>query len=136
MAVVNNVTSTAGAASGAAAAGRTSNTMTGEDFMLLLMAPLRNQNPLEPMDEKDMMAQITQLNSLQELQKITAALQTRSKSSELSEASELIGKTVTFAVSEDQVESGVVSGVSLVDGEISLLVGEWVVPLEALITVE
>lgn len=135
MAVVNNVSSTSGAASGAAAAGST-NSLTGEDFMLLLMAQLRNQNPLEPMDEKDMMAQITQLNSLQELQKITAALQTRSKSSELSEASELIGKTVTFAVSEDQVESGVVSGVSLVDGEISLLVGEWVVPLEALITVE
>ncbi len=45
-------------------------------FMKMLLAQLRHQNPLEPMDDKEMIGQMTQLNSLQELQKINSTLQT------------------------------------------------------------
>jgi flagellar basal-body rod modification protein FlgD len=50
--------------------------MDGGEFMMILLAQLRNQNPLEPMDDKEMIAQMAQLNSLQELQKINASLAT------------------------------------------------------------
>jgi flagellar basal-body rod modification protein FlgD len=50
--------------------------MDGGEFMMILLAQLRNQNPLEPMDDKQMIAQMAQLNSLQELQKINASLST------------------------------------------------------------
>lgn len=46
----------------------------GEQFMQLLLAQLRNQNPLEPMDNSEFMGQMTQLNSLQELQKMNDSL--------------------------------------------------------------
>jgi flagellar basal-body rod modification protein FlgD len=41
-------------------------------FMAILLAQLRNQNPLEPMDDKELIGQMTQLNSLEELKKISS----------------------------------------------------------------
>jgi flagellar basal-body rod modification protein FlgD len=45
------------------------------EFMALLLTQMRNQNPLEPMDDNQMIAQMAQLNSLSELQKINANLE-------------------------------------------------------------
>ncbi|RCK71976.1 MAG: Flagellar basal-body rod modification protein FlgD [Anaerolineae bacterium] len=45
-------------------------------FMAILLVQLRNQNPLEPMDDKDLIAQMAQLNSLEELKKISAGIET------------------------------------------------------------
>lgn len=50
--------------------------MDGGEFMMILLTQLRNQNPLEPMDDKELISQMAQLNSLQELQKINASLST------------------------------------------------------------
>ncbi len=44
-------------------------------FMAILLVQLRNQNPLEPMDDKDLIAQMAQLNSLEELKKISAGIE-------------------------------------------------------------
>jgi len=44
-------------------------------FMMILLAQLRNQNPLEPMDDKELIGQMTQLNSLEELKKISAGVE-------------------------------------------------------------
>ena len=51
-------------------------------FMAILLAQLRNQNPLEPMDDKELIAQMTQLNSLEELKKISAGIDTLIKLSQ------------------------------------------------------
>lgn len=41
---------------------------TENEFMSLLLAQLRNQNPLEPLDDKEFMGQIIQMSSIKELQ--------------------------------------------------------------------
>ncbi len=67
----------AAAQTAAPAANQTTNAAPaamGEQFMQLLLAQLRNQNPLEPMDNSEFMGQMTQLNSLQELQKMNDSL--------------------------------------------------------------
>lgn len=110
--------------------------MGSDAFMQLLLVQLRNQNPLEPMQDKDLMAQITQLNSLQELQKINTGLQTLSKSNQLTEAAGLIGKQVEVETSVGQSQTGLVTGVSLVKGEVLLWLGDKTYPLEALVTVK
>jgi flagellar basal-body rod modification protein FlgD len=46
----------------------------GSEFMQILLAQLRHQNPMSPMDDGELIGQMTQLNSLQELQKISAIL--------------------------------------------------------------
>ncbi len=51
-------------------------------FMAILLAQLRNQNPLEPMNDKDLVAQSSQLNSLEELKKISAGIDTLIKLSQ------------------------------------------------------
>ena len=87
------------------------------------------------MDDKDLMGQITQLNSLQELQKLNEALLTMGKSNKLTETVDMIGKVVEFTADDGSVESGVVTGVSMVNDQPMLWVGDWMVPLSAVITV-
>ncbi len=114
--------------------------MDGSDFMLLLLAQLQNQNPLEPLNDRDMMTQFTQLVSLQELQKISAALENLDSAlrdrNQLAEATSLIGKMVEYPTTQGSSLSGKVTGVSLVNGEIILWLGEKQIPLSSITSVK
>ncbi len=112
-----------------------SNAMNGDDFMLLLLAQLKHQNPMEPMNDNELMAQFTQLNSLNELQNIGQALKDLANSDKLPQASNLIGKQVEVASADGQGVVGVVSGVSLVNDQIMLSLGDQELPLDDLISV-
>ncbi len=121
----------------------TSTPQMGDQFMAMLLAQLRNQNPLEPMEDNALMTQITQLNSLSELQNISSGLKsmntnltTMNQSNQLTEAAALIGKTVQVSVGSDQTRTGVVTGVSTSKGEIMLWLGDLEVALSKLITVK
>jgi flagellar basal-body rod modification protein FlgD len=75
---VSSIASSAAAANAKASASA-SGGLSGFDanaFMAILLAQLRNQNPLEPMDDKELVAQMTQLNSLEELKKISSGIDT------------------------------------------------------------
>ncbi len=103
--------------------------MTGmgeNDFMIMLTAQLKNQNPMEPMDNKDLMGQVTQLNSLNELQAISAQMKSLAKASQTSYAASLIGKQVTAQSSEDEGESveGLVTAMEVIDGDCVLTIGD------------
>ncbi len=102
-----------------------------EDFMLLLLAQLKNQNPLEPMSDQEFMSQMTQLNSLNALKSIDSKIETITYDAQLSNAAAMIGKTVDYVYgdSEADITSGVVSAVSVKNGEVFLMVGEATVAL-------
>ena len=57
-------------------------------FLNLLVTQLQNQNPLEPMDDAAFYGQMAQLGQVQGMEKLNA-------SSDLSQAQQLLGKTVT-----------------------------------------
>jgi flagellar basal-body rod modification protein FlgD len=126
--------STTSASTGTKSTGDTSGN-SSDDFMALLLAQLRNQNPFESMDNQSMMNQLTQLNSLQELKNIDTGLANLSKSNQLTEAASLIGKTVEVGVGNNKTISGVVTGVSLVKGQVMIWLDKQTVPLENLITI-
>ena len=107
----------------------------GTQFMQLLLAQLRNQNPLDPVQDKDFMSQVTQLNSFQELQKMTKLLQELGKSNTLTDAASLIGKTVKVRAADGQVRSGLVSGVTLTGDTATLIMGSDQAPLTDVIGV-
>lgn len=107
----------------------------GSDFMLLLLAQLKNQNPLEPMDDKDMMGQMTQMNSLQTLQSIQSTLEILTAGNQVSSAANLIGKTVKANVGEDEPLEGVVTGVTVEEGKIMISIGDETVPINAIIEI-
>ncbi|MBI9047923.1 MAG: hypothetical protein JEZ00_00770 [Anaerolineaceae bacterium] len=112
----------------------TSNNNVEDTFMELLLAELRHQNPMEPMDSSQMVTQMAQMNSLQELQKITESLKAVDQSNQFLTASSLIGKKVAYLMEDTYIE-GVVSAISVDDKAISLLVDDRSISLEDIIGV-
>lgn len=104
-------------------------------FMQLLLAQLRNQNPLDPVQDKDFMGQVAQMNSLQELQKMNTLLKSLAKSNHLAEAAALIGKTVAARGADGQTQAGVVTAVTLEGDEARLVLGSGAVALSSVISV-
>ena len=91
--------------------------LIGSQFMSLLLAQLKNQNPMEPMQDKDMMNQMVQLNSLQELQALRSSMEVMTKASLSSYAANLIGKTVKANLGDDKILQGVVDSISIEKGD-------------------
>ncbi len=117
------------AAAQSASASSSSSEMSGTDFMELLLAQLTNQNPLEPMSDADMMNQYAQLTSVEELQSMNAMITQSTVVSQTAYAASLIGKNVEVATGTDTSISGLVTGVSVVNGALSVHIGDSVYPL-------
>jgi flagellar basal-body rod modification protein FlgD len=69
-----------------------------DDFMKLLTAQLKNQDPNNPVDTKEMVTQLSQLTSVEQLQQMSSKLDmltAATNSSAANSSSALIGKTVT-----------------------------------------
>lgn len=97
---------TASATSGAEALGR-------DDFMKLLVAQLRNQNPDDPVDTKELVTQLSQLTSVEQLIKIDERLMSLEKATNSSAANQsagLIGKRIEGEA--NTVDLGATGGVS------------------------
>jgi flagellar basal-body rod modification protein FlgD len=77
----------------------TSGTLGKDDFLRLMVAQLRNQDPLNPMDNTQFVAQTAQFSSLEQLQNMNKSLDklaaAQTGNSGAVGASALLGKTVT-----------------------------------------
>ena len=94
------------------------------DYLNLLITQLRYQNPLEPMDNNEMSMQLAQLSQLEQLENMSSTFQGVLLAEQTSQASGLLGKEVTFYLSDEKSQSsGVVDGVDIYDGEVRLTVG-------------
>ena len=74
------------------------------DYMKLLIAQLRNQNPLEPLDNNEMASQLAQFSSLQQLESMNSSFAEVLALTNRSYANSLIGKGVTFFAQD--IETG------------------------------
>ncbi len=119
-------------------------TLANEDtFMQLLVAQMKNQDPLNPMDGTQYVSQLSQLTATEQISKMAEALSTMSKVTDnlntsvlVGQLSSMIGKDVkwmtTEAVSDDKgnvashsiTHQGKAVGVSISDGVPSLVVKE------------
>jgi len=122
------------------------------NFMKILVTQLKNQNPLEPMDNNQMTAQLAQLSQLQQLETMNATLGSTNSSfasalayASRSYANSLIGRNVTFyantGTGDPQETSGTVEEVmNDSDGKIVLGInassGKYTLPLDGVITVK
>jgi len=94
-----------------------------DDFLRLLTAQLRYQDPMSPMDDKDFMGQMAQFTSLEQLTNVAGSMERLSFASQVTESVGLLGRTV-FWDGESGEQSGAVDGVSIADGAIHLRVGD------------
>jgi flagellar basal-body rod modification protein FlgD len=101
-----------------------------QEFLMLLVAQLRNQDPSQPMEDREFIAQLAQFNSLEQMQQMNKTLTAVSEMTVLGQLASFVGKHVT-AVSGGATVAGLVSGVTLVDGAPKLIVGDKQVDLQA-----
>jgi flagellar basal-body rod modification protein FlgD len=95
----------------------------GSAFMGLLLAQMKNQNPMEPMNDNEMISQMAQLNSLDELKKISESLSSMSQTNQFLSAATLIDKNITYMNQDNKEVDGKVSGISMDGTDIYLKVG-------------
>ncbi len=65
------------------------------DFMKLIIAQMRNQNPLEPQKDSDFMAQMAQFEALNQMKTVAEGIKVLQGVNELTSAASMIGKTIT-----------------------------------------
>jgi flagellar basal-body rod modification protein FlgD len=68
--------------------------MSQVDFMKLVIAQMRNQNPLEPQKDSDFMAQMAQFEALNQMKVVANSMRALQGMTELSSAASLIGRNV------------------------------------------
>src|SRR5215210_1726416 len=96
----------------------------GKDtFMKLLVAQMRQQNPMEPTDDKEMIAQMTQFSMLEQITNLATSSADAAASTSMGQAVTLLGHTVTYLGSDGAVQTGTVDEVKMVSGKPNLTVG-------------
>ena len=111
------------------------------NYMKLLVTQLKNQNPLEPMDNNEMASQLAQFSQLQQLESMNSSFASVLSTTERNYANSLIGKEISFASRNEtgtrDITSGIVEEViNNVDGEIMLVTANNAVALEGVISVK
>ncbi|MDX1597324.1 flagellar hook assembly protein FlgD [uncultured Marinobacter sp.] len=78
-------------------AGAGNNELGKNEFMELMIAQLKNQNPLEPQDNGEFISQLAQFSSLEEMQGVARSvddLGSQFRSTQALQASAMVGRTV------------------------------------------
>lgn len=93
-----------------------------QDFMKLLIAQLRNQDPMKPMEDREFIAQLAQFSSLEALQNLEKKLDGNAGAQAVGQAAVLIGKHVEATLADGTHLSGPVSEVRFARGTPQLIV--------------
>ncbi|WP_046866617.1 flagellar hook assembly protein FlgD [Microvirga massiliensis] len=101
--------------------GQDSGTVGYDNFLKLLLAQMKNQDPTEPMKSTDYMAQLATFSQVEQSVKTNSKLDSLLSSYSLSQADTVIGRTITSA---DGSISGKVESVYIAsDGAVANLEG-------------
>ncbi|MFD0669563.1 flagellar hook capping FlgD N-terminal domain-containing protein [Ramlibacter sp. MAHUQ-53] len=93
---------TAGTAATASPAGRSSTTSAADQqdrFMQLLVAQMKNQDPLNPMDNAQMTSQIAQINTVAGIEKLNTTVE--SLAGQFASLRELMAQRLPEAIATD-----------------------------------
>lgn len=85
-------------------------TVNYNNFLQLLIAQMKNQDPTDPMDASQQVAQLATFSQVEQSVKMNTNLEALLKNQNMSQATSFIGKTVT---SSDGNTTGVVASVKI-----------------------
>jgi len=120
---VNNVFGPSTPTMASSSSTQATNGMGKDTFMKLLVAQMANQNPMEPTDDKEMIAQMTQFSTLEQITNMATESSKSATASQMSQAVNLLGRTVTYLDTDGNKQTGTVDQVSMVNGAPNLTVG-------------
>ena len=106
------------------------------DYFQLLTIQLKNQDPMDPVDQEGLINDLTQFSILEGIENMNTSFGQVLQLQELTQGVNLIGKTVDYrdAVTED-IRSGTATEVFNVADSIQVLVDGQTVPLESILRV-
>lgn len=94
-----------------------------DDFLKLMVAQMKNQDPMNPADDKDNIAQMAQFSSLEQITNLANATQDLANRLSLTQNVGLLGHTVTYTGTDGTTATGTVDGLDLgKDGKTTLSV--------------
>jgi flagellar basal-body rod modification protein FlgD len=108
-----SVTSAVSALTGAGAAPESDSTSIGDRFLTLLVTQLRNQDPLNPMDNAQMTSQLAQISTVTGINKLNdtmSALSASLGSNQYLQAAGLVGHTVLAPGNKLQLAASAATG--------------------------
>jgi flagellar basal-body rod modification protein FlgD len=122
---------TSGALAAPAATRKTGGELGKDDFMKLLVAQLKYQDPSSPSDPSAFMAQTAQFTMLEKLTNLADSQQQLMAAELRFGASNLIGKAVSYADADGNETTGIVSAATFTGSEPTVKVGNKDVPLSS-----
>jgi flagellar basal-body rod modification protein FlgD len=72
-----------------------------QEFLQLLIAQLRNQDPLRPMDDREFIAQLAQFNALEQMQLLNQSLANLARAQQFAQAAAYLGRQVEAVLGPD-----------------------------------
>ena len=102
----------------------------GQDqFLKLMVAQLKSQDPLEPINNQEYLGQLAQFSTLSGIEKMNANFSDLLSLQQITQGSDLVGKQVSFTTADNQVGRGIVQGFAVNSGKIELQVNNTAVPI-------
>lgn len=105
-----------------------------ESFLKLLVTQMQYQDPLDPQDNAEYIAQLAQFSSLEQmtnvnstLEKMNTLLGNMDTSLLVGQISNFIGKEIEWKNDKNEMQTGTVTGVKIIDGQPYVLVGDIIV---------
>ena len=115
-----------------AAAGITS--QLGQDqFLKLMVAQLKSQDPLEPIKDQEFLGQLAQFSTLSGIEKLNASFGDMLSLQQITQGANLMGQQIVYRNSDNQTAQGLVQGFAVNEGRIELQVGNQAVTLDQVI---
>ena len=93
-----------------------------DEFLQLLVVQMRNQDPLKPVSDTEFIAQMAQFSNLEQTKEMSSDIAKLRQSTAFNQATALMGKQVRLLSGEDTFTKGIVTDLTVKDGEVSLIV--------------
>jgi flagellar basal-body rod modification protein FlgD len=122
---ITNTTTTAPTQTATAKSTADQSILGKDDFLKLLVTQLKNQDPMNPVEDKDFMAQMAQFSSVEQLANMSKSLERMSTAGQATQSVSLIGRTITWKKEDGSTGEGIAKAVSFgADGAITIAVGD------------
>ena len=97
-------------------------TLGQDEFLKLLVVQMRNQDPLKPVSDTEFIAQMAQFSNLEQTKAMSSDIAQLRQSSAFTQATALMGKQVSLLSGGSTFTKGIVTDLTVKDGEVSLIV--------------
>ena len=95
-------------------------TLSGSDFLNLMIQQLSQQDPLSPTDSNQLLSQMSQISTLQSNTDMQASLKGLTLQQSIGAGGNLIGKTITGLDANGNALQGVVTSIKVADQQVNL----------------